>query len=43
MSTFDDPFNAEAALLRHGCSCGRHASEAEHDANAEEDQRNRDV
>src|SRR5580704_9096665 len=29
MSTFDDPFDAERRL-RPGCSCGRHASEAEH-------------
>ncbi|MGE0424195.1 MAG: CmpA/NrtA family ABC transporter substrate-binding protein, partial [Reyranellaceae bacterium] len=32
MSTFDDPFNAEAGLSRFGCSCGQHASAAEHDA-----------
>jgi len=30
MSTFDDPFDAERRL-RPGCSCGRHASAAEHD------------
>jgi nitrate/nitrite transport system substrate-binding protein len=30
MSTFDDPFDAERRL-RPGCSCGRHASDAEHD------------
>jgi nitrate/nitrite transport system substrate-binding protein len=29
-STFDDPFDP-ARRLRSGCSCGRHASEAEHD------------
>src|SRR5580693_812142 len=30
MSTFDDPFDP-ARRLRPGCSCGRHASDAEHD------------
>jgi nitrate/nitrite transport system substrate-binding protein len=30
MSTFDDAFDAERRL-RPGCSCGRHASDAEHD------------
>jgi nitrate/nitrite transport system substrate-binding protein len=30
MSTFDNPFDP-ARRLRAGCSCGRHASEAEHD------------
>jgi nitrate/nitrite transport system substrate-binding protein len=30
MSTFDNPFDP-ARRLRSGCSCGRHASEAEHD------------
>ncbi len=29
MSTFDDPF-ADRSLRRRGCSCGEHASEAEH-------------
>ena len=44
MSTFDDPFNAEAALSRGCCSCGRHASAAEHDAaTAEETRLNRVV
>ena len=32
MSAFKDPFNPESRLA-HGCSCGRHASAAEHDAN----------
>jgi nitrate/nitrite transport system substrate-binding protein len=31
MSTFDNPFDP-ARPLRAGCRCGRHASEAEHDA-----------
>lgn len=31
MSTFDDPFNANRALSRRGCSCGRHSSQGEHD------------
>ncbi len=30
MSTFDNPFDPHRRL-RSGCSCGRHASEAEHD------------
>jgi nitrate/nitrite transport system substrate-binding protein len=32
MSTFDDPFDADARLSKGGCSCGHHASEAEHAA-----------
>ncbi|MGQ9371448.1 CmpA/NrtA family ABC transporter substrate-binding protein [Azospirillum sp. ST 5-10] len=32
MATFDDPFDQARPLTRTGCSCGRHASEAEHDA-----------
>ncbi|PWC38947.1 CmpA/NrtA family ABC transporter substrate-binding protein [Azospirillum sp. TSO22-1] len=32
MATFDDPFDPARRLTRAGCSCGRHASEAEHDA-----------
>ncbi len=39
MSTFDDPFNAEAALSRRGCACGRHGSAAEHDAAIAEEAR----
>jgi len=31
MSTFDDPFDADRALRRSGCVCGRHGSAAEHD------------
>ena len=34
MATFDDPFDPSRRLTRAGCSCGRHASEAEHDAAA---------
>ncbi|BAT58996.1 bicarbonate transport ATP-binding protein CmpC [Variibacter gotjawalensis] len=30
MSTFDDPFDANRRLRAEGCSCGLHASEAEH-------------
>jgi nitrate/nitrite transport system substrate-binding protein len=29
--SFQDPFDADAALQRSGCSCGVHASQAEHD------------
>ena len=32
MSTFDSPFDPERRLDRTGCSCGRHRSKAEHDA-----------
>ena len=32
MSTFDDPFDSSRSLSRRGSSCGRHATEAEHDA-----------
>src|SRR3984893_1022603 len=32
MSTFDHPFDPERRLDRTGCSCGRHRSQAEHDA-----------
>ena len=31
MSTFDDPFDASRRLSRAGCSCGAHASQADHD------------
>ena len=30
--SFDDPLNASQALRKGGCSCGAHASEAEHEA-----------
>src|SRR5262245_58949483 len=29
---FDDPFDAQRRLHRSGCACGRHRSQAEHDA-----------
>src|SRR5205807_5718840 len=32
MSTFDNPFDPERRLNRTGCRCGRHRSQAEHDA-----------
>jgi nitrate/nitrite transport system substrate-binding protein len=32
MGLFDNPFDAGARLMRRGCSCGRHGSEAEHRA-----------
>ena len=35
MSTFDDPFNPDRRLHSGGCSCGLHASEAEHHAAAQ--------
>jgi nitrate/nitrite transport system substrate-binding protein len=35
MSLFENPFDAKVRL-RPGCSCGRHASAAEHDAASEE-------
>src|SRR4030081_1770870 len=31
MSTFDDPFDADRALIRAGCVCGQHRSAAEHE------------
>jgi nitrate/nitrite transport system substrate-binding protein len=34
MSTFDDPFDADRALSRSGCICGRHLSAAEHEQDA---------
>src|SRR5215475_1665647 len=34
MSTFDDPFDAGRQLKPQGCSCGGHASQAEHDYHA---------
>src|SRR5258707_1556200 len=34
MSTFDNPFDSERRLRCNGCGCGRHASEAEHEAAA---------
>lgn len=35
MSAFDDPFDPDIELVRHGCSCGRHSSEAEHSLDEE--------
>ena len=35
MSTFDNPFDAKRRLGRSGCSCGAHASQAEHDSVAD--------
>jgi nitrate/nitrite transport system substrate-binding protein len=32
MSTFDNPFDAKRTLNHSGCSCGQHASQADHDA-----------
>ena len=32
MSTFDNPFDPNRRLSSFGCSCGQHASDAEHDA-----------
>ena len=32
MALFDNPFDAKTRLKQSGCSCGRHASEAEHRA-----------
>src|SRR6266853_2741627 len=35
MSTFDNPFDPDRGLRSSGCSCGRHASEAEHETAAQ--------
>src|ERR1700680_4897640 len=35
MSTFDNPFDPDRGLRSSGCSCGRHVSEAEHEAAAQ--------
>src|ERR671910_692176 len=35
MSTFDNPFDPARRLHSKGCSCGRHVSDAEHDAAAQ--------
>jgi nitrate/nitrite transport system substrate-binding protein len=35
MSTFDNPFDPHRPLNGRGCSCGRHRSQAEHDAHAQ--------
>ena len=31
MATFDNPFNPDRKLRTHGCACGAHASQADHD------------
>ena len=36
MSTFDDPFDARTTLKSRACSCGAHASQAEHDRAGDE-------
>ncbi len=35
MSTFDNPFDAKRGLNSSGCSCGQHATQAEHDGVAD--------
>jgi len=35
MSTFDNPFDPDRNLRSNGCSCGRHVSQAEHEAAAQ--------
>ncbi len=35
MATFDNPFDDSKTLHHSGCSCGRHASQAEHHADAQ--------
>jgi nitrate/nitrite transport system substrate-binding protein len=35
MSTFDNPFDAQRRLHRSGCSCGRHATQTEHERDAQ--------
>ena len=35
MSTFDNPFDPSRKLNRTGCSCGRHASQIEHERDAQ--------
>jgi len=34
MSTFDNPFDPQRRLNRSGCSCGRHATQGDHDRDA---------
>ena len=34
MSTFDNPFDPKRGLNRSGCSCGRHATQGDHDRDA---------
>ncbi len=35
MSTFDNPFDAKLRLKQSGCACGKHASELEHERDAQ--------
>ncbi|MFM9846065.1 MAG: CmpA/NrtA family ABC transporter substrate-binding protein [Hyphomicrobiaceae bacterium] len=37
MGLFDDPLDAKTHLAAPGCSCGRHANQAEHDRGTSED------
>jgi nitrate/nitrite transport system substrate-binding protein len=37
MAIFDDPYDPTTPLSRRGCSCGRHASEADHQADHQAD------
>ena len=32
MALFDDPFDGDTRLSKSGCSCGKHASQADHEA-----------
>jgi nitrate/nitrite transport system substrate-binding protein len=41
MSSFDNPFDPEITLHRQGCSCGHHATQQQHDAEAAEYERQR--
>ena len=34
MSTFDNPFDPQRRLNRSGCSCGRHATQGDHERDA---------
>src|SRR5712691_4406367 len=35
MSTFDNPFDSKRRLNSSGCACGRHASQLEHERDAQ--------
>ena len=35
MSTFDNPFDPKRGLNRSGCSCGRHATQGDHERDAQ--------
>jgi nitrate/nitrite transport system substrate-binding protein len=35
MSTFDNPFDSKLRLKQQGCACGRHASDLEHEQDAQ--------